>query len=636
MKVELFDLEADGLLGEATKVWCGTFKNLRTGSVVSFYPGSHDNWEEQMLSHMDQCDVLIAHNGIGYDFPLLEKIYGYNYQGKKVDTLIVSRLHQPNRLRPFGYEGKGGPHSIEAWGYRVGRWKPDHEDWSQFSMEMLHRNQEDVEILHLVYNELVQEGKDLGGNWKAAYNTSFRLFEILQKQEEYGWLVDQQRLDKGIHMLQHWMGRLERILSLSMPLILEIKENKVKGELGHVKKPFLKSGKPNQHMINYWGEDVNLLGGPHSRVSFRRMEVTDRKKVKQFLLDSGWKPLAWNTDSDGNQTSPKMSKDDPFDGIEGMAGKLVAKHAQCQHRLSLLQGWRDRLRPDGRLPSRVTGLAATGRATHSEIVNVPNSEAFFGPYIRSIFICSPGKVLVGTDAKGCQDRRLCDRAKDQAFADMMLKGTKEDGTDSHSVAAKAINEVFKRRGLPLITRQKAKNYNYAFKFGASNNKLGRMAGAGEDVGLEIRDALNNVFHAMASVTAELTEEWESHAISKKTNWGVQKSNGWFSGIDGRPIYVESPHAILVYCLQSDEALLMSNAYVLLYERLLELGYKWGVDWAYVTWQHDEFQIECREELAEEIGTLAAKTIEDVGEMFKFDFCKQEGDYEIGFNWRDTH
>ena len=79
MKVFMFDLESDGLLKDATVTWCGVFKDIQTGVLVKFGP------EEvtEMLEFMDGCDVLIGHNIIGYDFPLLRKLYGYEYQGKK-------------------------------------------------------------------------------------------------------------------------------------------------------------------------------------------------------------------------------------------------------------------------------------------------------------------------------------------------------------------------------------------------------------------------------------------------------------------------------------------------------------------------------------------------------------------------
>ena len=255
MRICIFDKEADDLLKAATRTWCGVFKDIQTGVLVKFGP------EEvtETLEFMDGCDVLIGHNIIGYDFPLLRKLYGYEYQGKKVDTLLMSRLQQPKRPRPWGMLGKAGPHSVEAWGYRFGRAKPEHEDWSQFSDEMLHRCTEDVEIQHLIYTALLEEAS--GYEWRDAWLLTFKLFEILQRQEEFGWLVDMAQMERCQYFLSRWMDKLRVGITPMLPSVMIANETKNKGEYKYVKKPFLASGKPNARMVTYWGDDVHLVGG---------------------------------------------------------------------------------------------------------------------------------------------------------------------------------------------------------------------------------------------------------------------------------------------------------------------------------------------------------------------------------------
>ena len=323
MKISFFDLEANGLLVTATIVHCGVFKDKDTHEVSKFYPAQIN----EMILYMDSCDVLIAHNGIGYDFPLLTKLYGYIYKGKKVDTLIMSRLLNPKRIVPFNCPDKGiGPHGLKAWGYRVGRGKPDHEDWENFSEDMLHRCSEDVEILELVYNELLKEAE--GSKWKNAFLLSFKLFENLQKQEAYGWLVDRPHMGMCIRQLTTWIRRIDSVIVPKLPLILEINETKTKGDYAYVKKPFLKSGQYSESVVkwcalhNIANHDCPIVG-PYSRISFRTTNLDSGQETKDYLLCSGWEPLEWNTNDNGERTSPKLSKDDPFDGIEGKIGKLV-------------------------------------------------------------------------------------------------------------------------------------------------------------------------------------------------------------------------------------------------------------------------------------------------------------------------
>lgn len=589
-----------------------------------------------MLSMLDTADVLIFHNGIGYDFPLLKNLYGWRPKCKVVDTLLMSRLQRPNRALPPNCPNKrAGPHSVEAWGYRLGRGKPEHNDWENFSPEMLHRCSEDVEIQHLIYNALLEEGK--GEGWRDAHMMTFRLFQILKEQEEYGWLFDSEYAKSKIQMLSNWIDRIDRVLAGYLPMKVEVNETKTKGEYKHVAKPFLKSGKPATSVINWYGNASEEVAGPFTRVSFRPVNLDSNQETKDFLLEEGWQPQEWNLDDEGNRRSPKMSKGEKFEGINGKVGKLIAKRVQARHRRSQIQGWLDRVRPDGRLSSVVTGIADTGRMKHSVIVNVPNVDAYFGKQMRRCFTAPEGRVLIGCDAKSCQDRMLAQRAGVEWFKDMLLNGDKSKGTDGHSLAMKAVNRAHDKFGIPHVPRGKAKNYNFAYKFGASDNKLGKMSNAGKEVGVVIREELNKEFDAQAALVEKLTEEWRSNAKVRLNAWGKPEYyDGWCRGLDGRPIFIPSEHAILVYMLQSDEAITMSAAYCLLYKRLLAKGYRWGDDFAIVCFYHDEYTIEVKEELAPEIAKIAEQCIVDAGRYFHLDFCPQEGDAEIGKNWYDIH
>lgn len=50
---------------------------------------------------------------------------------------------------------------------------------------------------------------------------------------------------------------------------------------------------------------------------------------------------------------------------------------------------------------------------------------------------------------------------------------------------------------------------------------------------------------------------------------------------------------------------------------------------------DEFQTNCRPEIAEDLGKLAVKAIEESGKHFGFP-CPTTGEYKIGDTWATTH
>lgn len=627
-KTYIADIEANGFLEEATKVHCAAFSSLDGSERYSFSPLDGPDYIEKMLRFMEQTECLIFHYGYGYDFPLLERLYGWTYKGKKEDTLVMSRLQAPKRFVPPHCPIKTSPHSVETWGYRVGRGKPDHKDWETFSPAMLHRCEEDVEIQRLTYHYLAKERE--GFNWEPALKLTHRLFEILHKQETYGWLVDREWMLKSIHMLDHWMARIDQVLDSRLPQVLVIEETKVKGTLKYVTKPFLKSGAYNQH-VSKWIAEVGLkgprpVGGPFSRIRIRRISLDKPGEVKDFLLDEGWEPAVWNTNDEGERTSPKLDKSDPFDGIEGGVGRLVARYIQCKSRKAIIEGWLNVIRPDGRIPSVVANLAETGRATHRNIVNVPNGDAFFGKWMRKIFTCKKGWKLVGCDSAGNQIRQLAARMGDQAYTDTVLNGDKDKGTDIHSVNMRAAG---------LDSRGNAKTFFYGFLFGAGDAKIGKIVRGTAEDGRRLKEQFLSGLPALGRLLETLQGEWRSNAKKRMGKWGrPEYYDGWFVGLDGRPIFCPSEHAVLVYCLQSDEAIHMSTAYVWLYKELTS-KYKWGEDFGIVTFYHDEYAIECREGIAEDIAKIAERCIKRAGEYLKIP-CRHDGEAAIGNNWFEIH
>ena len=626
MKIGLFDLEADALLYEATKVHCGVVK-IKGGESKSFRPKE----DKQLLEYLDTFDVLIAHNGIGYDFPLLKRLYGWEFKGKKVDTLLMSRLLNPKRLLPFNcLDKKIGPHSIAAWGYRVGRGKPEHNDWSVFSEEMLHRCSEDVEILELVYEALLKEAK--GGTWRNAFLLTFELFERLQQQEEYGWLVNQEHMHFCIRQLTRWIELIDRVVTPKLPMVLEIEESKKAGSYGYVKKPFLKNGEYAQ-VTNEWivkhgmCPSAKPVLGCYSRISFRPTNLNSNDETKDFLLALGWEPLEWNTDDDGNRTSPKLSKDDPFEGIENKLGRLVAKRVQCRQRRSIIEGLCNIVRADGRISSVINNLAVTGRATHRNIVNIPKATSFFGKQMRRIFTSGEGFVLVGTDSAGNQLRQLAGRMNNPVYTKALVDGKKEDGSDNHSLT-RDIGE--------LESRDIAKNVMYCLLFGGGDVKLAKTAKKPAGSGATLRAKLYRGLDGLGTLMEALTKELKSTA-KQRYNAKFRRMeyyDGTITGLDGRPIKVPSEHQLLVYLLQSDEAIHMTKAYCLLAERL-EKKYRWGVDYGIVCFYHDEYTIECRESIAEDVKKISEDCIRDAGEFFNIS-CPHAGEGAIGKNWYSIH
>ncbi len=147
------DLESNGFLETVTKIWCGVYKDIDTKEVYRFRP---DQMVE-MCQFLDKVTLIVFHNGVLFDIALLEQVLGYVYEGELCDTWLMSMISNPDRRKHPNLKGKSGAHSLANFGCIFGRPKPEHEDWTRFTPDMMYRCEEDTEIGYLTFNYLLKE-----------------------------------------------------------------------------------------------------------------------------------------------------------------------------------------------------------------------------------------------------------------------------------------------------------------------------------------------------------------------------------------------------------------------------------------------------------------------------------------------
>jgi len=79
---------------------------------------------------------------------------------------------------------------------------------------------------------------------------------------------------------------------------------------------------------------------------------------------------------------------------------------------------------------------------------------------------------------------------------------------------------------------------------------------------------------------------------------------------------------------------MAKAYCMLAQRL-ESKYVRGVDYGIVCWYHDEYTIECKEAIANDVKKISEECIRDAGAFFNIS-CPHAGEGAIGKNWFSIH
>jgi hypothetical protein len=143
----IFDLETDGLLYNVSSIHCLAIYDLDTKKTIAYNDTGNQEPIVRGVQRLLDADCIIGHNIIGYDLPVIRKLYPwFNRNPYIIDTLLLSRLYHQNMMdldkkhtwkdMPLQLYGR---HSLEAYGYRLGEFKGSFSkstDWKNWSQEM--------------------------------------------------------------------------------------------------------------------------------------------------------------------------------------------------------------------------------------------------------------------------------------------------------------------------------------------------------------------------------------------------------------------------------------------------------------------------------------------------------------------
>jgi len=167
----LFDIESTGLLRRGSKIHCIVARDLNDQSEPLVFDHKPDRSIDMGIEQLKRANVLVGHNIIGYDIPLIRESYEFEFEGDVLDTLVLSRLFYPHILdrdyerRPEGMPQKlYGRHSLEAWGYRLKCFKGDYGKqataWDTYTPEMLDYCIQDTMVTVRLYELMMRRMED--------------------------------------------------------------------------------------------------------------------------------------------------------------------------------------------------------------------------------------------------------------------------------------------------------------------------------------------------------------------------------------------------------------------------------------------------------------------------------------------
>jgi DNA polymerase I-like protein with 3'-5' exonuclease and polymerase domains len=557
-------------------IWLCVTKHNTTGEVR--------HWREaDTLQQYLDGEQVVGHNIIGFDAPVLKKVWGVGIPANMlVDTLVMSRLYKPDIEVVLPKEGKAPtPHSLEAWGYRLGSYKIGFTDFdSGWTQEMATYCEQDVQLVRKLYEFLtttmIREGFSL-----QSIQLEHEVALICRGMEDNGFMLDMPKAMALHAILSGRMSEIEESMQQVFPPIVEQRISEKTGKQLKDKITIFNSGSRQQI-----AERLAGLGVVFTKKTDKGNVIVDESVLEKIDLPEA---------------------------------KLVAEYLMIQKRVSQISSWLELVADDGRVHGRVTtNGAVTGRATHSSpnMAQVPAVGSPFGAECREMWTVPKGYKQVGVDLSGIELRCLGHYLNDQEWITELLKG------DIHWFNAQSFGLVDKgtvkddNNPEHKKARNVTKTLTYGVLYGAGAAKAGSIVGGNSSKGKKLIDSFINNTPGLS-------------ALKKKISRLMAK--GHLPALDGRRVWVRSEHAALNTLLQSAGAIIAKQWLV----ESIKLLQERGINAKLLAFVHDETQWEVKEDQAEEAARLIEQAATKAGEALGFR-CPVDAEGKVGNNWRECH
>jgi DNA polymerase-1 len=662
-KLIVIDVETDALHGYTTVHYVVT--STLDGKENTYVNPSHDPVEKKRLADDLKEASPAGHNFLSFDLRALRDLCDIELDPDSVlDTLVVSRL--------LNYSIKGG-HSIEAWGQRLGIKKEgaDITDWSVATPLMLTRCISDVRINVALVKRFMRFLQD--PDWQSALDTEHKvIWRICNTMTKNGLPFHKEDAMKLHGLLKERLDPIEAALQTDFPprpkFIRTVAPRVTKK--GFLNAQDFRWAYAHRFEITTIGDrrSVVLTGPSDPGVDKPSLDLSafdgsefDLYELQPFnpgspqqvvtrLNEAGWKPTE---KTDGHKDALKDRKtpadklayfkefgwkvcEDNLKTLPDSAPESTKKLAQrlvLSSRISDLEEWLALTGSDGKIHGNYNGIGAwTHRLSHNKpnTANIPVAkrspkdnefETFVNDIndaMRALFIVDEGCRLLGTDADGIQMRIFAHLVQDARLIDALVNGSKDNGTDIHTLHKNALGSVCK-------SRDAAKTFIYAWLLGAG---IGQVATILECSHKEAKTAVNNFL-----------EFYPGLKLIKEKVIPADAARGYFIGLDGRKVACDSEHLMLAGYLQNGEKVIMARAGLQWMDELEQRNLPYWL----LNWVHDEWQtmIPDDDDLAKTVTDIQIQALRDQAEQLGM-LCPLEGTTSIhngfigGYSWQETH
>lgn len=599
------DIEANGFLEDADRIWCVCVENVVTAEKFSF------TLETEFKEFLNERQpYLVGHNFISYDLPMLNRHWSTRISvGSVVDTFVLSQLYNP----VFS-----GGHSLEAWGKRLKHLKTEHNEFDKFSPAMVEYCANDTTLTALLYRKLSARMQMVGFTEQGC-EIEHRAWNIIQnKQRRHGFPFNKRKAEVLLAELLSRKQQLETEIFKLFPPQLQL--------VGEYSRPYKADGNKSANYARHC-EQFPKIALSQDRKTYNAYDwvefnIGSPKQRIEKLLELGWQPTEYTPA--GNPKVDEESLKDFADKSGVPEIQAIAKWLVVASRANMVGTWLDAYNEKTSAIHGKLFIASTLRYRHSNpnTANIPavkthdkTKEILYGEEgswayeCRDLFDCGDLRnySLVGVDAKGIQIRILLNYAYSKEGVELYLNG------DPHVNNAELLG---------LANKPAAKKFFYTLIMGGGG---GRLAADQLQFGTKLTARQGSKMKAQVIATIPGFKELINRLEEEL------KKTGRIKLCDGTPVLVSSPHMVIPYLLQGDESRIMKKASILLDEEIR----KNGLDAFKVGDIHDEWQFVVSNRDLERFMEVALAVFPRVGEFFNYRL-PIEGDAKVGKTWAETH
>jgi len=595
----IFDIETNGLYDQATEVFCIVIHDINKQQTFSYGPDR----TADALAHLATADVLIGHNVIFYDVPVLAKLCNFKSNARIIDTLICTRLIWPkevledldNEQYPQVPKANRGSASLKAWGWRLANHKITFKDFSEFSQEMLDYCVQDVMVTRSLWQFIVKQNYP-----ESSLRLEHDFALAINRQIRAGFPFD---VDACLDLVDGLRAKQKELESHLKELFPPIKHEEIfVPKVNNAKRGYVK-------------------GQPFTKVRYEEFNPGSRDQIADRLRQKyGWAPEKF-TEKGNPIVNDEVLEQLPYPEAQPLAEYMLIKKRLGQIAdgnnawLKLVNN--DDLCIHGDL---VTNGCITGRASHRypNMGQVPAAYSPYGKECRSLFHAPYGWDLVGVDAKALELRCLAGYLAVWDGGEYATLVT-DESIDIHT---------YNQEQFGVETRDISKRLLYGMLYGCGAVKAGTIIDPNEKDPEVLRQLGRSAINGFMTGVPALKK------LKQQLEYTVQE-RGFLRGLDKRALFCRSEFKALNVLLQAAGALIMKQVVINLHNNLERLGLVHGKDWIQHAMVHDEVQLSCPKDLTATIQEQALLAFPQAQDFFGFR-CKIEGDSRVGSNWAQTH